>query len=229
MGWKSDQCTKMDAPRVKRDPQYYLPGIWVAHRVSLAHRGGRDAHRVKGDEHPPLPYEHPPLHWKCVGGRGGSLPPLWASIFVHWSLFQPIEIAIIIPTLSLCINVQQHLNNYILASHHLGCELKLYEVKVEIDCVSISWLSSHPSACHNQFQSDPMFWKFMKNHNVLSSAKGSVFSADHLIINTYFRGESLYGGGRSPSNIYFLVCQQVIGQSKFRDSIQIFQDHLCNL
>ena len=67
-----------------------------------------------------------------------------------------------------------------------------------------------------------MFWKFMKNHNVLSSAKGSVFSADHLIINTYFRGESLYGGGRSPSNIYFLVCQQVIGQSKFRDSIQIF-------
>ena len=34
-------------------------------------------------------------------GRGGSLPPLWASIFVHWSLSQPIEIAIIIPTLSL--------------------------------------------------------------------------------------------------------------------------------
>ena len=83
------------------DSGYYLLGIWVAHRVSLAHRGGRDAHRVKGDEHPPLPYEHPPLHWKCVGGRGGSLPPLWASIFVHWSLFQPIEIAIIIPTLSL--------------------------------------------------------------------------------------------------------------------------------
>ena len=27
MGWKSDQCTKMDAPRVKRDPQYYLPAM----------------------------------------------------------------------------------------------------------------------------------------------------------------------------------------------------------
>ena len=77
------------------DSGYYLPGIWVAHRVSLAHRGGRDAHRVKRDEHPPLPYEHPPLHWKCVGGRGGSLPPLWASIFgafgAFYVYFQPMS------------------------------------------------------------------------------------------------------------------------------------------
>ena len=46
--------------------------------VSLATRWGRDAPRVKRDVHP-----------SC------------ASIVVHWSLCQPIEIAIIIPKLSL--------------------------------------------------------------------------------------------------------------------------------
>ena len=68
------------------DSGYYLPGIWVAHRVSLAHRIKGDVHRVKGDVHPPFPYVHPPLHWKCVGGRGGSLPPLCASISLLISL-----------------------------------------------------------------------------------------------------------------------------------------------
>ena len=49
MGWKSDQCTKMDAHSGGRDPPL-PPRIF---------NGGGDAHRVKGDAHPPLPYEHP--------------------------------------------------------------------------------------------------------------------------------------------------------------------------
>ena len=49
MGWKSEQCTEMDAHSGGRDPPL-PPRIF---------NGGGDAHRVKGDAHPPLPYEHP--------------------------------------------------------------------------------------------------------------------------------------------------------------------------
>ena len=49
MGWKSDQCTKMDAHSGGRDPPS-PPRIF---------NGGGDAHRVKRDAHPRLPYEHP--------------------------------------------------------------------------------------------------------------------------------------------------------------------------